>query len=297
MDVAQDSREVDMYPALRRQAPGSLLPPRLAFRKRGVSFAPVSSSSPSDAPGTTSTGLEAPQRSAFVTTHWSVVVSAGRSDTTRARDALGKLCQTYWLPLYAYVRRAGHSPADAQDLTQEFFGRLLERHTLAQADPERGRFRSFLLASLKHFLINEWEKGRARKRGGRARMIPLQLGTAETRCAQLAAPDDTPDRAYDRQWALALLETVLDRLRQEYVDAGREDLFAGLKDTLAGGRAEIPYRDLGAQLGMSEGAVKVAAHRLRRRYRELLREEIANTVAGPEQVEEELRQLFAALSR
>jgi RNA polymerase sigma factor (sigma-70 family) len=257
----------------------------------------VSSSSPGDAPETIPTGLEATPGSAFGTTHWSVVVSAGRSDTKRARDALGKLCQTYWSPLYAYVRRAGHSPADAQDLTQEFFGRLLERNTFARADPQRGRVRSFLLASLKHFLVNEWKKDRARKRGGRAQMIPLQLDTAETRCAQLAATGDTPDRAFDRQWALALLETVLDRLRQEYVDSGREDLFAGLKDTLAGGRAEIPYRDLGVQLGMSEGAVKVAAHRLRRRYRELLREEIAHTVVGPEQVEEELRQLFAALSR
>lgn len=225
-----------------------------------------------------------------------MVVAAGRSDTTRARDALGKLCQTYWLPLYAYVRRVGHSPEDAQDLTQEFFARLLERNTFAQADPERGRFRSFLLASLKNFLASEWEKARAQKRGGGAQMISLQLDTAETRCARLAAPGDTPDRAFDRQWALALLDAVLGRLRQEYTDAGREHLFVGLKDTLSGGRSEIPYRDLGAQLGMSEGAVKVAAHRLRQRYRELLREEIANTVSGPEQVEEELRQLFAALS-
>jgi len=256
----------------------------------------VSTSSQADAPGTTSTGLEPPQPSVFVTTHWSVVVCAGRSDTTRARDALGKLCQTYWPPLYAYVRRVGQSPEDAQDLTQEFFARLLERNTFAQADPERGRFRSFLLASLKNFLVSEWEKARAQKRGGRAQIIPLQLDTAETRCARLVAPGDTPDRAFDRQWALALLDAVLGRLRREYTDAGREDLFLGLKDTLSGGRSEIPYRDLGAQLGMSEGAVKVAAHRLRHRYRELLREEIANTVSGPEQVEGELRQLFAALS-
>lgn len=247
-------------------------------------------------PETPSAGIPTPQRSVFVTTHWSVVVAAGRSDTTRARDALGKLCQTYWLPLYAYVRRVGHSPEDAQDLTQEFFARLLERNTFAQADPERGRFRSFLLASLKNFLASEWEKARAQKRGGGAQMISLQLDTAETRCARLAAPGDTPDRAFDRQWAMALLDAVLGRLRQEYTDAGREHLFVGLKDTLSGGRSEIPYRDLGAQLGMSEGAVKVAAHRLRQRYRELLREEIANTVSGPEQVEEELRQLFAALS-
>ena len=254
----------------------------------------VSDSSQAAAPETT--GLEPPQRAVFVTTHWSVVVRAGRSDTTRARDALGKLCQTYWPPLYAYVRRVGHSPEDAQDLTQEFFARLLERNTFAQADPERGRFRSFLLGSLKNFLASEWDKARAQKRGGGAQIISLQLDAAETRCSRLAAPGDTPDRAFDRQWALALLDAVLNRLRQEYTDAGREDLFLGLKDTLGGGRSEIPYRDLGAQLGMSEGAVKVAAHRLRQRYRELLRAEIANTVSGPEQVEEELRQLFAALS-
>ena len=240
--------------------------------------------------------MEPPQRSAFVTTHWSVVVSAGRSDTTRACAALGKLCQTYWPPLYAYVRRVGHSPEDAQDLTQEFFARLLAHNTVARADPERGRFRSFLLASLKHFLSHEWEKACAQKRGGRAQIISLQLDTAETRCARLVAPGDTPDRAFDRQWALALLDVVLVRLRQEYTDAGREDLFLGLKDTLSGGRSEIPYRELAGRLGLSEGAVKVAAHRLRQRYRELLRAEIANTVATPDEVEQELEHLFAALS-
>jgi len=262
----------------------------------GVRLAVVSDSSQVSVRETTSTGDEPPRRSPFVTTHWSVVVRAGRSDTTRARDALGRLCQTYWPPLYAYVRRVGRSPEDAQDLTQEFFARLLERNTFAQADPERGRFRSFLLGSLKNFLASEWEKARAQKRGGRVQLIPLQLDTAETRCARLAAPGDTPDRAFDRQWALALLDAVLGRLRQEYTDAGRDDVFLGLKDTLGGARSEIPYRELGVRLGMSEGAVKVAAHRLRQRYRELLREEIANTVSGPEQVEEELRQLFAALS-
>ena len=232
----------------------------------------------------------------FVTTHWSVVLTAGRSDTTRARAALEQLCRNYWQPLYAYVRRTGHSREEAEDLTQEFFARLLAQNTVARADPARGRFRSFLLASLKHFLANEWEKARAQKRGGGAQVIPLEFDTAETRCVQPAAPGDTPDRAFDRQWALALLDVVLGRLRQEYSDSGRDDLFVALKDTLSGGRAEIPYRELGGRLGMSEGAVKVAAHRLRRRYRELLREEIANTVAGPEEVEEELRELFAALS-
>jgi RNA polymerase sigma-70 factor (ECF subfamily) len=225
-----------------------------------------------------------------------VVLAAGRSDTTRARAALEQLCRNYWQPLYAYVRRAGHAREEAEDLTQEFFARLLADNSVARADPARGRFRSFLLGSLKHFLAHEWEKAGARKRGGGAQHLPLAFDTAETRCAQPVAPGDTPDRAFDRQWALALLDVVLGRLRREYREAGREDLFLGLKETLSGGRAEIPYRELGARLGLSEGAVKVAAHRLRGRYRELLREEIANTVAGPEQVEEELRELFAALS-
>jgi RNA polymerase sigma factor (sigma-70 family) len=225
-----------------------------------------------------------------------VVISAGRSDTTQARAALSKLCQTYWPPLYAYVRRLGRSPEDAQDLTQEFFARLLERNTLAKADQERGRFRSFLLASLKNFLAHEWEKARAQKRGGRIQVIPLEFDTAESRCVLELADTDTPDKMFDRHWALSLLDVVLARLRTDYAGCGKDDLFLGLKETLTGGRSEIPYRDLGTRLGMSEGAVKVAAHRLRQRYRKLLREEIANTVTGPEEAEEELRHLFAALS-
>lgn len=218
----------------------------------------------------------APQ--AFPNTHWSVVLTAGRSDTTRAHAALSRLCETYWYPLYAYVRRRGHSPEDAQDLTQEFFARLLARNTVAKADPERGRFRSFLLASLKNFLAHEWEKACAQKRGGQARLISLDLDTAETRYAQPIAPGDTPDKAFDRQWALALLDVVLGRLRKEYADGGRGSLFLTLKETLAGGRSEISHRELGDRLDMSEGAVKVAAHRLRQRYRGLspLRRESAH---------------------
>jgi RNA polymerase sigma factor (sigma-70 family) len=248
------------------------------------------------ASGTDTSAESSKPQSYFATTHWSVVLTAGRNDTTRAQVALEQLCRNYWPPLYAYVRRLGRSPEDAQDLTQEFFARLLARNTVAKADPERGRFRSFLLASLKHFLVNEWEKARAQKRGGQARFVPLELDTAETRLASLPASSDTPDKAFDRQWALALLDVVLGRLRKEYTDSERDGLFLGLKDTLTGGRSEIPYRDLGRRLNLSEGAVKVAAHRLRRRYRELLREEIANTVSGPEEVEQELKHLFAALS-
>ena len=244
-----------------------------------------------------SNGTETPRAPAecFVTTHWSVVLAAGRSDSTRARAALEQLCRNYWHPLYAYVRGTGYSREEAEDLTQEFFARLLAHNSVARADPARGRFRSFLLASLKHFLANEWEKARALKRGGGAQLLPLDFDTAETRCAQPIASGDTPDRAYDRQWALSLLDAVLGRLRHEYRDAGREHMYLGLRDTLGGGRSEIPYRELGVRLDLSEGAVKVAAHRLRQRYRELLREEIANTVTGPEEVEEELKHLFAAL--
>ncbi len=247
----------------------------------------------------TSTGTAAPQASGscFASTRWTVVLSAGDPSSPQAAIALETLCRAYWYPLYAYIRRLGHSPEDAQDLTQGFFAQLLERNLVAKADPERGRFRSFLLASLKRFLAHEWEKAGARKRGGHARVIPLDLDTAETRCVRVAAPGDTPDQAFDHQWALALLDVVLSRLRKEYTDSGRDELFVGLKETLSGGRSEIPYRELAGRLGLSEGALKVAAHRLRRRYRELLREEIANTVAGPEEVEEELRHLFAALAK
>jgi len=164
----------------------------------------MSTSTPADLPRTTSAGDESPRRNAFVTTHWSVVLSAGRSDTPRARVALEQLCRHYWPPLYAYVRRVGHPPEAAQDLTQEFFAHLLERNTVAKANPARGRFRSFLLASLKHFLAHEWEKARAQKRGGRVTVIPLAFDTAETRCAPEPANTDTPDKIFDRQWALSL---------------------------------------------------------------------------------------------
>jgi RNA polymerase sigma factor (sigma-70 family) len=256
-----------------------------------ASFLVILPATMAEASSATSRG--APQ--AFPHTHWSVVLTAGRADTQRAHAALARLCETYWYPLYAYARRRGNSPEDAQDLTQEFFARLLERNTVAQADPERGRFRSFLLASLKNFLVHEWEKSHAQKRGGQARLISLDLDTAEIRYAQPIAPGDTPDKAFDRQWALALLDVVLGRLRKEYADGGRGSLFFALKETLAGGRLDISHRVLGERLGMSEGAVKVAAHRMRQRYRELLREEITNTVAGPKEAEEELQHLFAAL--
>ena len=208
-----------------------------------------------------------------------------------------KLCRTYWFPLYAYVRRRGYNPEDAQDLTQEFFARLLEQNWLAQADQQRGRFRSFLLAALSHFLANEWDKARAQKRGGAVQIVPLQLDSAETRYGQEPAEPLTPEECYERRWALALLDEVLNALRKEHVAAGTEEMFDALKPCLVGDRQAQPYAALAANLGMTEGAVKVAVHRLRQRYRRLLREEIANTVATAEEVNEEMHHLFAILAR
>ncbi len=244
---------------------------------------------------TGSTATERPG-ARFLTTHWSVVLAAGRSDSTRAQNALGRLCQTYWYPLYAHVRRRGHSPHDAQDLTQEFFARLLERHTLASADPNRGRFRSFLLATMDHFLAHEWEKVRAQKRGGGCRILSLDLALAEQRYDLEPADTATPDKLFDRRWANALLEEVLNQLEAEYHHAGKAELFAALKQTLTGTRESQPYAVLALHLGMNEAAVKVAVHRLRKRYRELLRAEVANIVAEPEQAGDELRYLLAALA-
>jgi RNA polymerase sigma factor (sigma-70 family) len=233
---------------------------------------------------------------AFVTTHWSVVLTASRTDTARARDALARLCQAYWHPLYAYVRRVGNSPHDAQDLTQEFFKRLLEKNFLAGADESRGRFRSFLLASLKHFLANEWHKARAQKRGGGQIPISIDVSVAETSCHFEPADTTTADKIYERRWALTLLDQVLRRLREEYVRDGKQKLFEQLKPTLTEASRSVAYAEIARRLDATEGAVKVAVHRLRHRYREILRAEIAETVAGPDEVEDELRNLFAALS-
>lgn len=231
----------------------------------------------------------------FVTTHWSVVLAAGRSDTTHSRDALARLCQTYWYPLYAYVRRRGYNGHDAQDLTQEFFARILEKQSLSAADPDRGRFRSFILSALNNFLGQEWEKSRAQKRGGRAEVFSLDLAHAEERYDLEPATFETPDKDFDKKWALALLESVMAQLEQEYKQENKSDLFIALKQTLAGPRESQPYADLAKQLSTTEANIKVAVHRLRKRYRELLQAEIANTVSSSEDIKEEMRHLFAAL--
>ena len=256
----------------------------------------MSTSSPSASPETTSTGIGAPPQPAFVTTHWSVVVTAGHSDTPRARDALAKLCQTYWFPLYAYVRRRGQSPEDAQDLTQEFFARLLEKNWVGNADQAKGRFRSFLLSAMNHFLSDEWDRARAQKRGGGVSLVPLQFDTAETRYGLEPVDNITPERSFELRWALTLLEAVLNRLQGEYEREGKADLFAALNPCLVGERTSQPYAELARQMGVSESLVKSAVHRLRQRYRQLLRDEIANTVAASDEVEEELRHLFAVLA-
>ena len=233
----------------------------------------------------------------FATTHWSVVLSAGRLDTLGAGRALEKLCQTYWYPLYSYVRRRGYAPHDAEDLTQEFFARFLAHDWVANADREKGRFRTFLLSAMNHFLANEWDKARAQKRGGGARPLPLEVETAETRYVREPADRVTPEQHFERRWALTLLETVTSRLGAEFEQAGKAELFAALSPCLVGDRTAQPYEELAKKLALSEGAVKSAVHRLRQRYRELLRDEIAGTVAAPGDVEDELRHLITVLSR
>lgn len=233
--------------------------------------------------------------SAFTTTQWTVVLAAGQAGTPGAAEALARLCEAYWYPLYAHCRRLGHCPEDAQDLTQEFFRRLIEQEWLADVAREKGRFRSFLLAALRHFLANERERGRAKKRGGDAIITHLDTASAETRFLREPADPASADRLFDRQWALTLLDRVLDRLRVEQQRAGKLGQFDALKPALLGDKAAGGYTELGATLGLSEGAVKVAVHRLRQRYRELLREEVATTVATTADVEDELQSLFAAL--
>ena len=233
----------------------------------------------------------------FATTHWSVVLTAGRSDTTRARDALATLCKGYWYPLYAYVRRRGYSSHDAEDLTQEFFARFLQHHWVGAADREKGRFRTFLLSAMTHFLADEWDKARAQKRGGGAPMLPLEFDTAETRYTREPSDNATPEQHFERRWAMILLQQVLNRLGKEYAEEGKAELFAALNPCLVGERTAQPYDELARTLSLSESAVKSAVHRLRQRYRELLRDEIAHTVAGLDEVEAELRHLIAVLAK
>ena len=232
----------------------------------------------------------------FATTHWSVVLAAGQSADAQASAALEQLCRTYWYPLYAYVRSSGNAPADAEDLTQEFFARLLAKHFLSAVHPERGKFRWFLLAAVKRFLINERERATTIKRGGTCPHVPFDGEKAEQRYRLDAADANTPDKLFDRAWAANLIQTGYQRLEEEYVLEGKGPLFAQLREFLSGDKTELTYAETGAGLGMTEGAMKVAVHRLRRRYRDLLREQVAQTVHTPAELEEELRNLQAVFS-
>ncbi len=235
------------------------------------------------------------KNSGFVTTHWSVVMAAGRGHSAEAGEALEQLCRTYWYPLYTFVRRHIPEAQEAEDLTQEFFTRFLAKEYFGRADPALGRFRSFLLACLKHFLAEQGRQARRLKRGGGQTIVSWDSRAAEERYGLEPIDPVTPEQLYDRRWALTLLETVLARLAAEQATAGKERVFAQLKDCLWGEAHDTSYGEIAERLGMTEGAVKVTVHRLRRRLRDLLREEVAQTVASEEDVEEELRHLIGAI--
>jgi RNA polymerase sigma-70 factor (ECF subfamily) len=231
----------------------------------------------------------------FPTTRWSRVVAAGDGDAPEAGEALGELCAGYWFPLYAFIRRKGNDPERALDLTQGYFARLLERGTVAAADPARGRFRSFLMADCGHFLAHERERDQAARRGGGRALLSIDARDAEARYGLEPAHEETPERLFERDWALALLEGVLAGLRAEYDRTGRGAVFEALKGVLTGGGRGVPQSELARRLGTTEAAVQVAVHRLRKRYREAVRAAIAATVADEGEDEDELRTLFAAL--
>jgi RNA polymerase sigma-70 factor (ECF subfamily) len=235
-------------------------------------------------------------REVFVTTRWTVVLKAGNAnDSAVAKAALGELCQTYWFPLYAYVRRRGLSSHDAEDRVQGFLARLIRLNSVAELSREKGRFRAFLLAGLKHYLADEWDRESAAKRDVR-RTLSWDALEAESRYAAELADRLTPERLYERQWALALLESVVRRLRGEYEAAGKGDLYAALQVAVTGGAGAVAYAELSLRLGQSEGALRVAVHRLRQRYRQVLREEIGHTVEREDEVDSELADLRRVLS-
>jgi RNA polymerase sigma factor (sigma-70 family) len=236
-----------------------------------------------------------PGPSQFPTTRWTLVVAAGDPHRKEARSALVSLCENYWYPLYAYLRRRGHPAEQAQDLTQEFFLRVLEGRYLDRADPEKGRFRSFLLTSLKFFVADEGDRQRARKRGGGG-LVALEFSSGEERYQREPAHDETPERIFERRWALSVLDRVVERLQNEFVQHGRPEHFDRLKVFLLG-QSDAPYAVLAREMNTSEGALKVAIHRLRKRYRDLFRQEIADTVVDTTQVESELRYLAAVLTK
>ena len=233
----------------------------------------------------------------FGTTRWSLVLGAGRPCSEEAGAALAELCQRYWYPLYAYVRRRVGDVSEAQDLTQEFFARLLEKNTLAAASRERGRFRAFLLGAMKNFLANEWDKAKALKRGGGRPPISLALDTAESKLTLEPAHELTPEKLYERQWALTLLELVVERIEAEYSAAGKEAIFDKLSRWLAAEAKAGDYARESSALGLTEGATAAAVFRLRQRFRQFVREEVGNTVQSPQDIDGEMQHLLATLTR
>ena len=232
----------------------------------------------------------------FATTHWSIVLAAGATSRPGAQEALERLCRTYWSPLYAFIRRRGYPAADAQDLTQGFFAYILDRQLVLKADPEIGRFRSFLLGSLKHFLAHEHERASALKRGGGREIISLEALESEERSRWEPLDLVTPEAIFDQRWALQQIENSLKNLRTEYASAGRVALFDLLKDYVWGEKNALTLVEIAESLDLTEEAIKKAVQRLRQRFRDCLRAEIAQTVAMPDQIDEELRYLSAALS-
>lgn len=236
-----------------------------------------------------------PQHARFATTRWSLVCAAGK-ENSEANAALAALCETYWYPLYAFLRRRGCSREEAEDVVQAFFARLLERGWVRSADRDRGRFRTFLLTALSRFLGKERDKARAEKRGGRRTRLSLDFEAGENRYRLEPADEQTPDKLFERRWALTVLDRVLARLEEEHqTDPARATRFASLKPLLTVSDGASPYAQVAESLDMTEGAIKVAVHRLRRRYKELLREEVAQTVCDPAAIDQELADLRAAL--
>lgn len=231
----------------------------------------------------------------FHTTHWTVVLAARAGDGTSASEALASLCASYWYPLYAFIRRQGSSPHEAEDLTQEFFYRFLERNALASVRPAGGKFRSFLLACLKNFLANERERAQAQRRGGGQPLIPLDSGDAETRYSLEPADNRTPEAMFERRWAFAVLEQTMNALRRENSAGEKRELFEALQGFLPGGQGSVSRAELAAKRGVSVGAIDVAIHRLRQRFGALLREQVAQTVSSETEVEEEIRHLISVL--
>jgi len=237
------------------------------------------------------------RRPHFATTHWSVVLAAGKSSSAQQKQALEILCERYWFPLYAYLRQRGYDSHQAEDYTQAFFARILDKHDLQTADPKYGKFRSFLLIRLKSFLSDERDRARAKKRGGGRKTLSLRFQNAEDQYALEPGDQLSPERLFEKSWALTVLERTMNQLEKEMAEKNKKKLFEHLKVYLTTEKDVIPYRNMAKQVNMPEGSVRVAVHRLRRRYRKLLRDEIAQTVAAEDQIDEEIGHLFTALAR